>query len=165
MPWDVAVRCPRCEREASFTPPSYTLFDDARAARVGLSITGMGDDQYYRVIRYPTLLPWSHLSNRKYNWHKEVWGICICPACGYHNKHLLNWPSDAYYAVQVRDQMLWAWNREYAAALRQYLETPEQPAAYTPEINNFLVKVPKTFRLKRNRELVRRKLARLLLGS
>lgn len=68
MPWDVAVRCPRCEREASFTPPSYTLFDDdARAARDDLSITGMGDDHYYRVIRYPKLLPWSHPSNREYN--------------------------------------------------------------------------------------------------
>jgi hypothetical protein len=167
MPWDVAVCCPRCDREASFTPPHYALFDrDARAARDNVSIMGMGDDRYYRVIRYPKLLPWSHPSNREYNWHKgEGWGICICPACGYHNKHLLNWPSDAYYAVQIRDHMLWAWNRQYATALRQYLEAPEQPPAYSPEINNFLVQVPKTFRLKRNRELARKKLARLLLPS
>lgn len=164
MPRNVAIRCPRCRAEASFTPPNYTLYGaEARAARADPSLTGVGDDHIYTVVRYPAIFPWSHPANRQYDWGKgELWGICVCPTCGYHNKHLLDWPNDAYYAVEVRNNILWAWNREYAVAVRRYLATPECDPVYTPGINYFLIHIPKMFRMKRNRELARKKLEHLL---
>ncbi|EKU51722.1 hypothetical protein ACINWC323_1296 [Acinetobacter sp. WC-323] len=48
-------------------------------------------------------------------------GGVICESCGYKQKHELNWPNDAYYVVMYRHQPLWAFHREAAVELYEYL--------------------------------------------
>jgi len=154
----LSIRCPRCGREAAFEPPSYALErDEAKAAAADPSLDGMWSGKTYVVLRYPELLSWKELKRLR----REVRqvGICRCGACGYLNRHLLEWPAEAYYAASHRGRTLWMFTREHAAALRAYIAAEDRqrvPGA------RWLSRVPKEFLAARNRAEMVKKLDRLL---
>ncbi|HVG43575.1 MAG TPA: hypothetical protein VM890_02560 [Longimicrobium sp.] len=154
----LAIRCPRCGREAAFEPPWYALQrDEAKAAAADPSLTGVWRGKAYVVIRYPQLLSWSDLVRLRREMRQV--GICRCGACGYLNRHLLDWPREAFYAVSLRGRTLWMRSREHAAALRGYVAAEDRhriPGARS------LSRVPKEFLAARNRAPLVKKLDRLL---
>ena len=154
----LAIRCPRCGREAAFEPPWYALTrEEAKAAAADPSLTGVWRGKAYVVIRYPRLLSWGDLVRLRREVRQA--GICRCGACGYLNRHLLDWPREAFYAVSLRGRTLWMRSREHAAALRGYVAAEDRqnvPGA------RWLSRVPKEFLAARNRAPLVKKLDRLL---
>ena len=154
----LAIRCPRCGREAAFEPPSYVLLrDEAKAAAADASITGVWRGGAYEVLRYPHLVHWKELVRLRRGLRPV--GICRCGACGYLNRHLLDWPREAFYAVSLRGRTLWMRSREHAAALRGYVAAEDRqrvPGA------RWLSRVPKEFLAARNRAPLVKKLDQLL---
>lgn len=89
-------------------------------------------------------------------------GVSICGACGNSNEHVLQWPKDAYYAVEVDGKALWAWTRDATIALKDFIASNDrEPSAY-PGHERFLRHIPKEFLLAKHRELAVRRLQRLL---
>jgi hypothetical protein len=153
-----AIRCPRCGREAAFEPPWTALVrDEAKAAAADPSLSGVWVGKTYVVLRYPDLLSWKDLVRLR----REVRpaGICRCGACGYLNRHLLDWPREAYFTLSLRGRTLWMGSREHAIALRRYVAAEDRqrvPGA------RWLSRVPKEFLAARNRAPLVKKLDRLL---
>lgn len=154
----LAIRCPRCGREARFEPATYVLTRDAaKAAAADLSITGVRKGGAYVVLRYPRLIGWKELVRRHYE--PRPLGICRCGSCGYLNRHLLDWPREAFYAVSLRGRTLWMRSREHAFDLRVYVAAEDRqrvPGA------RWLSRVPKEFLAARNRAPLVKKLDQLL---
>jgi hypothetical protein len=155
----LSIRCPRCGREAAFEPPTYSLQkDEAKAAAADPSLEGVWSGRrYYTVLRYPELLSWKEL--RRLRREVRQVGICRCGACGYLNRHLLEWPAEAYYAASHRGRTLWMFTREHAAALRAYIAADDRQNAPGAR---WLSRVPKEFLAARNRAALVKKLDRLL---
>jgi len=153
-----AIRCPGCGREAAFEPATILLTGAAaKAAASDRSVTGTWRGGSYEVVRYPRLQGWKDAARRRRGWRPD--GICRCGACGYLNRHLLDWPREAFYALSLRGRTLWMGSREHAVALRGYVAAEDRqrvPGA------RWLSRVPKEFLAARNRAPLVKKLDRLL---
>jgi len=154
----LSIHCPRCGREAAFEPPFYALQrEEAKAAAANPALTGVWQGRTFVVLRYPELLSWTEM--RRLRREVRPVGICRCGACGYLNRHLLDWPREAWFAVSLRGRTLWMRSREHAAALRGYVAAEDRqrvPGA------RWLSRVPKEFLAARNRTPLVKKLDRLL---
>lgn len=85
----------------------------------------------------------------------------ICSSCGLKKKHSLNWPNDAYYVITYKQQPLWAFHREAATALYQYLnENLRDHKKY--RYSFFLLHIPTIFKQKKARVPVTKQLVKLL---
>jgi hypothetical protein len=88
-------------------------------------------------------------------------GSINCPTCHFRSKHTLKWPADAYYQVEYKGKVLWAFHEESARELLQFIVSPDRDRKKYKWCS-FLMKVP-TFFLKKGARLeVMKKLRRLL---
>jgi hypothetical protein len=159
----VAIRCPRCGREAAMADAYSDLSGErAQTAAADPSVTGMWvAKKYYRVIRAPDLLPWSEIQRARKK--GETWGICRCPSCGLRARHRLDWPADAYFTASIRGRTLWAWNREYIVALRDFVASDTRRiAGLRYNVARYVKRVPAMFLFAKHRAEVVKKLDRLL---
>jgi hypothetical protein len=88
-------------------------------------------------------------------------GAKYCTACGYRRKAKLHWPDDAYYQCSIKDHTLWAFNQEYLIALIDYIQSDHRDRHN--KYHSFLLHLPSIFLEKKNREIVVKKLNRLLV--
>jgi hypothetical protein len=110
----------------------------------------------YEVLRYPRLVGWKEIRARHV---VHPVGLCRCGSCGYLNRHVLDWPAEAFYAVSIRGRTLWRWSRKHALALRAYVAATDR--ARVPGAR-WLSRVPRDFLAARNRDELVKKLDRLL---
>lgn len=100
--------------------------------------------------------------------HRRTWershaldeGSLVC-ACGVRRKHGLAWPHDAYFQLEHRREVLWAFHREHAGLLREYVAGTDR----TPRRSRYstlMRRVPTSFLTAKAREAVVKKLDRLL---
>ena len=91
-------------------------------------------------------------------------GALTCPACSRRNKHTLDWPEDAYFTLEYKGASLWAFHREAAQELRDFIASPDRHTrGYVWQA--FLRKVPTTFKTKKARATVLKRLDRLLASE
>lgn len=91
-------------------------------------------------------------------------GTAECGSCGLRRKHELDWPRDARYRVEYRGEVLWAWHRESASSLRDFIASDARERK-AHRWSSLLLHVPKAFLAAKARgELVKR-LDRLLAGD
>jgi hypothetical protein len=154
-----AIRCPRCGREAAFERPTIVhTRGDAKTAAADPSLQGRWRGKtVYEVLRYPHLLGWKEIVRTRDMFKRA--GICRCGSCGYLNRHLLDWPAEAFYAVSIRGRTLWMWSREHVLSLRAYVAATDR--ARVPGAR-WLSRVPREFLAARNRDELVKKLDRLL---
>lgn len=157
-----SIRCPRCGREAAFEPAVRTTRgDEARAAAADPSLTGVWHGGAYVVMRYPELVPWREVA--RFRRDPRPLGICRCGACGYLNRHLLDWPAEAYWAVSIRGRTLWMYSREHVRELRGYVAARGDRQRVRGARG--LSRVPREFLAARNRDLLVKKLDALLMDG
>lgn len=164
-PDEMSIRCPACDSEA--------IFKFAFKPMIGL-ITGPGMERlpqnpnayvtneggFTALVNYPDLVPWEP-TDRSIGYHVNQWGVCTCPTCGYRKKHELRWPEEAYFVCEVKGEQLWAWDRKYVQILIDYIASKERkPKQHGSML--FLLHIPTTFLLAKNRDEVLKKLRRLL---
>lgn len=88
-------------------------------------------------------------------------GAIRCAHCQLRQKHALRWPDDAYYSLAHRGQVLWAYDRESAVELLEFLSsTTRKESRY--RWTSFLRHVPTSFKTSRARDAVTRQLRKLL---
>lgn len=185
MPHVLDVRCPRCRACARFEhvevvriarKSDLVWFRDSsffevrffRRRHVGESHWGA---IYFAGLHGPAATTIRDLPEgyEAAQWgHRRTWerthaldvGSLTC-ACGAREKHTLAWPSDAWFQIEHRREVLWAFHREHAAALREYVAGTDR----TPRRSRYgalMRRVPSTFLEAKARESVVRKLDRLL---
>ena len=101
--------------------------------------------------------------------HSQYWmrshdgraGAILCDACGLNRKHDLDWPNDAFYQIEYRNSVLWAFNRDSASELLTYIES-EDRTRQNFTYSNFLMKIPTVFLTKKARGTVAKRLTAVL---
>lgn len=89
-------------------------------------------------------------------------GALQCNACGARRSHHVAWPRDAYYQIEHRGHVLWAWHRDHAEVLASYLAAPARVVLSETVYGDWLKRTPTVFMKGRNHAEVARKLTRLL---
>lgn len=92
-------------------------------------------------------------------------GSVLCEGCGHRAAHRVTWPAEAYYQVEHRGEVLWAWTRGQAEALLRLAETPGMKPQEDRIHGDFLKRVPTVFFTAKARDAVARKLRKLLDSS
>lgn len=104
---------------------------------------------------------WDH-SKHLVRSHGTDWGAAFCANCGLRRRHQLAWPKDARFQVDHRNTVLWAFNRESALELRDFIASDHRDRSkYRWEA--FLRHIPKEFLARGARKDVVERLDRLLL--
>ena len=88
-------------------------------------------------------------------------GAIRCTTCGYQRKHTLVWPKDAWFQIEHKGQILWAFTREHAAELMDYLQSDERKRS-DYRYQTFLLKLPSHFKGAKDRDAICKKLSKLL---
>ena len=184
MPNRVSIRCPDCGSLAEFDFAEivriklvkdveffqksdvfeYRLFEDSSGGRWHGAVfyhglKGSGIDVIRTLPEGYRTEDWAH---RRYVVCKHDFdiGSVICERCGCRRKHALNWPDEAYFQIAYKGQVLWAFDRESAGVLLEYVrsETRQRDDKWKA----FLLHIPSHFLTKKARDEVARKFAKLL---
>lgn len=187
MPHRLDAKCPACRHSATFEfveivrikrENDVSFFQNHRTLEYAFLKDKMGNGWHaalffagLRVTSTSAIgtLPsgyetndWEH-SPFLYRNHGTDLGTVSCLACGIRRKHILSWPSDAFYQTEYRGQVLWAFHRESAVDLRDYIaSTDRDRTAY--KWRSFLRHIPNAFLDASAREHVVKLLNRLIEG-
>jgi len=93
----VTIHCPECGSKASLKNPK----------------------QHIEMVG-PSTRP----LKRKYTDFAD--GHISCLNCGLIKEIRIEWPVDAYYQGDVKGKLLWAWNKEHAIAIRNFIDSMER---------------------------------------
>lgn len=103
---------------------------------------------------------WDH-RRTLYRPHGLDLGSLVCTACAFRRRHELQWPADAYFRIEYRGEVLWAFHRESAVDLRTFVASPSrQPKKL--RWASFLLHVPTVFLTAKARPTVLKRLDRML---
>lgn len=188
MPHQVDIKCPRCGLHAEFefaqvrriertadvaffeksTRFEYRRFQDAcgHAWHGAVYYAGLHGDPCTALGELPAGYAagdWSH-SKYGYRSHGLDIGSVRCDHCHRRGVHTLDWPADAWYAVPHKGQLLWAFHRESAADLHDYLLSKEREVSRY-RWSSLLLHVPTAFKTHKAREAVCTQLQRLLADT
>lgn len=188
MPHRVDVKCPRCAARAEFEFAEvhrielkkdvpffrdsplfeYRMFQDSCGHywHGAIFYAGLHGDPQSALHELPAGYEprdWSH-SKYLYRSGDLDLGSVRCEHCHLRAKHTLRWPEDAYFSLSYRNQVLWAFHRESASDLRDYLlSTSREVSRY--RWSSFLLHVPTVFKTHKARAAVTRHLLSLLAGT
>ncbi|KAF7786189.1 hypothetical protein PRUB_a0670 [Pseudoalteromonas rubra] len=83
-------------------------------------------------------------------------GLAQCSHCYSNRKHKLNWPSDAYWQWEVRGELLWAWDKEHAQVILNFVKETSRPSRHSYSLKY----IPSHFLSAKARDLVVKKMER-----
>lgn len=161
MPQDIDVTCPRCHSLATFSS-AFVFVSSADNDTLPVQHPNARRIQWgnnFLEERFPNEFPWKDPDNpftsSSRTFVRNVAGVSQCVRCCTRSKHILDWPLDAYFKVTTRAGDLWAWNRMYLIAARNYIQSLERDLrAHGSGTFLYLRAVPKDFLLVANRDNV-----------
>ncbi|MDF4206360.1 MULTISPECIES: hypothetical protein [Pseudomonas] len=185
MPHQLALSCPQCAGQACFdfvvarpierkadvpffqAHPLLEYWKEqdncGHYHHYALYFPGLHGDPMQSLGPLPDGYSPSHWQRSAY-WYRDHGldlGSVRCEHCHYAARHHLNWPGEAYFSVLYKGQMLWAFNRESALALHDYLGSAQRnPGGYP--WRSFLRHIPGPFKSRKARQPLTRSLKRLL---
>ncbi|MEZ4340687.1 MAG: hypothetical protein R3B82_29040 [Sandaracinaceae bacterium] len=177
-PHIATIRCPACGERAEFRKGlalvskgewgwwEPRLWPSARATNwEGTERWAPGDPKpawrsWIIIEQDPALIRWTKPA-AGYRGTDE--GVVACARCVGRHTHVLAWPDDAFYRFELPRGVLWAWSREGADALIDFIEsTQRDPKAHGPAYHLFLRHVPKHFLGAKDRRVIVKRLRRRL---
>lgn len=185
MPYVLDIRCPKCQGRASFefavvrrigkrrdieffreSPLfEYQTFQDSCGHKwhAAIFIARLHGGSTAMLKNLPNGYAAEDWENSKYR--SERFGFMLggyaCHSCHVVLRHELEWPHDAFYQVDYRGDTLWAFHRESAVSLLEYLSATQRDAS-RHSWSSMLMKVPKQFQVASAREPLVKKLGAML---
>ncbi len=186
MPHVLSVHCPECKHEAVFefsecikirrthdieyfkTSPMFEYKKITNHNGEGVNLAC-----YYHKLAQHNLpdmsdLPsgyamsdWGH-STYLYRAYGFDVGTIVCRSCGLRRKHGLSWPDEAYFQIEHKRQILWAFDRESAVELLDFIRSKDRERSKY-KYRTFLLKIPPQFLDKKVRDIVTKRLSARLL--
>ena len=184
MPHKVDIRCPSCDEYAVFEfaeivkislKKDVPFFEESVLFEYQMFKDSCGH-KWHGAIYYANLhggsteairnLPegykpenWNH-SKYLYRNHGSDLGAVSCSKCHMRKPYTLQWPSDAYFSLPIKGEVLWAFNRESAVDLRDYIASSERKTK-DHKWSSFLLHIPTTFKKQNVRGSVVKQIDRL----
>lgn len=185
LPPTLDVKCLRCGKRAYFEFAEVVTIREKKDVQFFkdsdqfdyLFSQGGGGNRWHAAFFYPGLhgrsvaaireLPdgyepsnWAH---SKYLYRSSNFGMgsVDCSHCGLRQKHQLKWPEDAYYQIEYKGEILWAFHQESAAELKEFIASKDRDRSKY-RWATFLLHVPTIFLKENARDSIVRKLAKLL---
>jgi hypothetical protein len=120
------------------------------------------------IENYPSLLKWPRPASRydgKGNY--EMWrdAVTKCTNCHEIAIREVTWPEDAYFQWDIRGHTLWAWNREHAQVLLDFLGSKERDESKYGWYAKGLSKLPGELISSKVRGLVVKRIKETLNGN
>ena len=187
MPYVLDIKCPKCGGHATFEfaemvqinlKKDIKFFEESNLFDYCLFQDPSTGHRWHAAIFYPNLhggstsvinnLPdgykpedWEHSKYLPSNPRGIDLGAFRCLACNACETYVLNWPNDAFYQIEIKGSILWAFNRDSLIDLRDFILSKER------EVGNhkwlfYLRQIPTVFKSKSNREKVVKKLNKLI---
>jgi len=193
----IIIRCPDCRSAAVCESANFIGISSADVGSMRLvknihvvETKGWTTHRpYYHAVHYPSIAP--ALENikdlpEKYAAGKWDQGFnvarqsnlpeCVvrCVECGFLKTHNLNWPEEAFFKVEYRGQILWAYDRAMALKILSYIESDDRKKriisknAKGEDDYNYIVqdyvlrKLPEHFQTTKARPEVSKKLRKIL---
>ncbi|MEO1155511.1 MAG: hypothetical protein AAFV31_16880 [Pseudomonadota bacterium] len=177
MPRELAVTCPACgacatfhfaaarEIERNSDKPYFEAskaFEVRRVFRNGWQSTaiyyfGLGAKGLDNIEDLPDGYSASDWHHRRYSGQGQR-GAIVCGSCGLRRKHRLKWPDDAFFQIEFRGRVLWAFDRQSMVSLIAYVEAADRKPQRRRGQETFLIKVPSHFLAAKARDRVARRL-------
>ena len=54
---------------------------------------------------------------------EKIEAVVSCKSCAYRKKQPVSWPKDAFYRVEVCNDVLWGWSREHLVSIRDFVSS------------------------------------------
>lgn len=184
----IVIKCPDCKLPVDFyfaafkSVPNKDIeyFKNSKNFTVVEKLPGHGG--YYNVaffyhglrdnLQNISDLPegyWPEMWNRNYWFSCRVKGFensgsYRCAECATQRKYNLSWPNDAYYQINYRGNVLWAYDRHTAVRLFDYIRSHTRLKSPENSIVQdwFLRKIPEHFQSAKARDEITKKLGKLL---
>lgn len=161
----IDIRCPDCGELAKFEEPFEFFSKNAVRPDETRPMHQWGG--WIVLERFPSQVKWKAPSgssqylrgggdrgNGGYPLHTN--GLVQCSHCHSNRKHKLNWPNDAYYQWKIRGELLWAWDKEHAQIILNFVKKSIRPSR-----RSFSLKyIPSHFLSAKVRDLVVKKMER-----
>jgi hypothetical protein len=185
MPHKVDIRCPSCDEYAVFEFAEivrislkkdvpffgksvffeYQMFKDScghkwHGAIYHANFHGGSTEPIRNLPEGYKPENWNH-SRYLYRSHGSDLGAVSCSKCHMRKPYNLQWPSDAYFSLPIKGDVLWAFNRESAIDLRDYIASSERKTK-DHKWSSFLLHIPTTFKKQNVRGSVVKQIDRLL---
>ena len=187
-PEHVAVKCPKCERHATFRK-STGIANVKKESREYFEKSKNFDTFYtkhYGRFQYEV---WHDRGLRKdidnihdlpdgYESHlfkpskygspliRLSRGVITCNHCTLRRRTNIDWPKQAYFSLDYKNKTLWAYDREMALAILQYLKNPARTKLSQSALNKtsywWLHNLPTVFQTKKATPHIVKKLEKLL---
>ena len=178
MPPILAVRCPDCEAGAVFEFAEMALIRRKADIPYFQSSKNFSVLDYYSSGWKKLAIFWHQLGNPlsaindfPTGYDPGMWahseylvrkgpgdlGTIVCAQCGLRRKHVLEWPGNAWFQIDYRGQVLWAFERSSMVALTNFIASKDRQKAGRPWAG-FLMKIPSLFLEAKAREAILRKL-------
>lgn len=184
MPNNINIRCPKCHKEAQFQCPLVfhvqqkqyrPFFESHPAFETALLYDPHQYTHKFCAIFYPALhsqpehylndIPKGckdlHYSSRHLMKNQ---GVVICPSCFTKTKHVLKWPEEAYYCIEYKGQLLWAYDRHAFVSIYDYIQSQLRDRKKSGHII-YLLHIPSHFLTRRARTDVIEKMERVLKNT
>lgn len=185
MPHKVDIKCPVCGKHALFefaevvrislnkdipffeksTLFEYRQFEDFcgqkwHGAVYYANLHGGSTKPIQELPEWYTAENWNH-SKYLTRSHGTDLGATLCYHCQARQPYILKWPDDAFYLISIKNNLLWAFNRESAVALKDYIASSERKKT-NHRWAGFLLHIPTTFKRKNVRADIVKKINKLL---
>jgi hypothetical protein len=187
-PHIISIKCPSCESHATFQKSvgianpkkidreyfdkskHFSAFYTKHHGRFQYNVwydTGLGKN-IDNVSDLPDGYTASDFKPSRYSWplRKFSRGVIACNHCTLRRRANINWPEQAYFSVEYKNKKLWAFNREMAQAILEYLKDPSRKKFSQSSKNQtaygWLNNLPTVFQTKKATPQVIKKLEKLL---
>lgn len=192
MPPMLSIQCPECSHEAVFEFSEWVnirrrkdldYFQKSKLFELRKISDhdghGVNRAYYYHnlthhglpdILDLPdgyTIEDWQHSDYmyRPYNFDtgRVDAGSVVCAGCGLRKKHTLSWPREAYFQIEYKRRILWAFDRVSTVELLDFIRSKDRDRSKY-KYRSFLLKIPPQFLVKNARNTVTKRLsARLAL--
>lgn len=106
-------------------------------------------------------LPENYNSRDAYYHYNNKLGVCVCQNCGTRKKYELNWQQDAYYQTTIKNQVLWAFDKQHLVSIKQFIQSSNR-CEKSHQNWHYLFHLPTIFKKQKNRDEVIKKIDKLL---
>jgi len=191
MPHKLDIKCPSCSNQALFEfaevvriqlKKDVPFFQQSDIFKYALLKDGCGH-KWHGAIYFANLHGGSTdaITNLPENYAPEDWahskhfmtnhsyclgdlGAFSCSNCHTRKPYELKWPDDAYYSISYKGNLLWAFNRESAVDLRDYIASNQRKIEGF-KWASFLLHIPSVFKKQNARTDIVKKINKTLAST
>lgn len=161
----IDIKCPNCGGLATFEEPFEFL--SKKKLRPDESRPSHQWGGWVVIERFPSQLMWEAPSRSgQYlrgggdtgtgGYPLLTNGLIQCQNCHANSKHKLDWPNDAYWQWEIRGELLWAWDKNHAQIILNFVRETVRPSRHFYSVRY----LPSHFLSAKVRELVVQKMER-----